>query len=387
MRRGRIAAGVAALAAFVALGFGASIAVSGQAATPTVATQTFTNVVTYTIPTVTETTTETVTVSETEPPTTTEPLPPPTPASLKTGIKCEWWFASDHNPEGLTRLGAKLVRLEVGSGTTASSFNLSKDMGILDGLGIKVTLMAGFHAARPSASTAGNVKAWIDKWGPNGTDTINAIEFGNETYGRWQYPSESVGTTARWYATELRKVALAIESTGVPLLAQVSDQSESQTNEWVDGMFAAVPDLLQHVDGWTFHPYGPPDDARTRIGWAVSALARHGDTTRPFYFTEFGIATDNGRTLNDNYSWPRNLTYQQAADGLTASYAMWNQTLGVRLREVYIYTQWDGATPGSSTEREYYFGAFQRDTSTPSGQGGFREKGAWTAAIRSRLSG
>ena len=67
----------------------------------------------------------------------------------------------------------------------------------------------------------------------------------------------------------------------------------------------------------------------------VRDTAKHGDTTLPFFITEYGISTDNGRCLDTNYNWPTCLTYQQAADGLHGAIADMHQTYGSRLAALY----------------------------------------------------
>jgi hypothetical protein len=121
-----------------------------------------------------------------------------------------------------------------------------------------------------------------------------------------------------------------------------------------------------------FHPYGP--------GWADRLydlkrdLADVGWTGTQIWATETGVASDNGRTLTDNYGWNRAMTYAEAAttterivDGLRAG--------GVA--RVMLYMGTDYAAPGASNEREYYFGL----TTSTNG-----DKGALTVAARSLLS-
>ena len=86
----------------------------------------------------------------------------------------------------------------------------------------------------------------------------------------------------------------------VGLLA-ISDDSGSST--WADNMYDAVPDLTSRVAGWIEHPYGP--DYRSKTNNLLAGVAPHGGGKLPLFITEYGIATDNSRCLNDNYGWPR----------------------------------------------------------------------------------
>lgn len=127
--------------------------------------------------------------------------------------------------------------------------------------------------------------------------------------------------------------------------------------------------------GWTIHPYGPTWGPQ-RIDQAKADFAAHGVTSYDIYFTEWGVASDNGRTLDDNYGWPKNMTYQQAADALATSEAVWDSKLGDSVRLVIIYRDFDNAAPGASTGREAYFGIVKSDGS---------DKGAYATAVRARL--
>ena len=69
---------------------------------------------------------------------------------------------------------------------------------------------------------------------------------------------------------------------------------------------------------------------------AVRDTAKHGDTTLPFFITEYGISTNNGQCLDSNYNWPTCLTYQQAADSLHGAIADLHQTYGTASRSSHL---------------------------------------------------
>jgi hypothetical protein len=108
---------------------------------------------------------------------------------------------------------------------------------------------------------------------------------------------------------------------------------------------------------------------------AVRDTAKHGDTTLPFFITEYGISTNNGACLDSNYSWPNCMTYQQAADGLKGAIADMHQAYGQRLAQLYIFEQRDMAN--NPNGREANFGAVKTDGSA---------KGAFTDGIRWLIS-
>ena len=138
------------------------------------------------------------------------------------------------------------------------------------------------------------------------------------------------------------------------LLAQADDANCGCAN-WVNAMHAAVPDLGSMVAGWTVHPYGPRSRWEPRIDRLISQTAAVGWSSGiPIDITEWGIATDNGRSLTDNYDWPTNQTYQQAADAmtLTLNQMMAKPGFGSRLRLFTYFQAHDQQASGSSNERE-----------------------------------
>ena len=102
-----------------------------------------------------------------------------------------------------------------------------------------------------------------------------------------------------------------------------------------------------------------------RLAAAVAQLAAHGGDVRRFYVTEAGIATDNGRPLTDNYGWPRNLTYGQAAS--IVSRTIEELAASGRVAQLIYFQSSDRRATGTRSGRESYFGALQADGATPKG--------------------
>ena len=251
-------------------------------------------------------------------------------------------------------------------------------------------LLAGFIGRMPGPSEARNLGRWARAFGPGGSFwrrrsdgrlAVRYIEFGNETNQSYQYDDCGPGCAdypqrAQEYALRFKDAQEAIDGADgnhrVGLLA-ISDDSGSST--WADNMYEAVPDLTSRVAGWTEHPYGP--DYKTKTNNMLEGVARHGGGKLPIFITEYGIATDNGRCLTDNYGWPRCLTYQQAADDLRAAIAGLRETYGSQLAQILLFAQIDGEPSGATDDREAYFGALQS-----AGQ----DKGAFTAAVTAELN-
>jgi len=137
--------------------------------------------------------------------------------------------------------------------------------------GAQPLLLAGFEGRMPTEAEARNLARWAAEFGPGGSFwngrpdgalAVREIEFGNETSYSHQYgdtwSDQSYKDRAKLYATRFAQARAAIAATGrgVGMLAQADDGGTGSA-AWVDGMFDAVPNLGQLVDGWSVHPYGP----------------------------------------------------------------------------------------------------------------------------------
>jgi hypothetical protein len=286
----------------------------------------------------------------------------------------------------ITSLGARNARLLYEIGTSASSM-----AAVIDAYaraGVRVLLAANFHGRLPSASEAQNVATWARAYGPGGTfwagktypanTAVTRIEFGHETSYSYQFADYSPGTyaaRAQTYALRFKdaQVASKAANPNVGLLAQ-GDNAVNQT-AWVVNMFKAVPDLGTRAAGWTIHPYGP--SWKTRIDSTISSTKAAGSPDLPIWVTEWGITTDNGRCLSDNYGYGKCLTYAQAATTLHAALSGMQSTYGSRLGAFFLYQAHDQAATATQTGREYYFGALQSR-----GQA----KGAYTTEVKADLA-
>jgi hypothetical protein len=214
---------------------------------------------------------------------------------------------------------------------------------------------------------------------------VQQIEFGNETSYSHQYgdtyTSPSYKQRARVYATRVAQARMAIGATGrdVGLLAQ-ADDGGTGSPAWVDGMFEAVPNLGQIVDGWIVHPYGPRSRWKPKLDRLIAQTAARGAPAHlPIDVTEYGISSSNGTSLTDNYGWPTNQTYAQAAAALDTTVAemLADPAIGPRLRLFMIYAAHDLRPAGSTKDREHSFGALQNNLA---------EKGAYSGEVREQLS-
>jgi hypothetical protein len=288
----------------------------------------------------------------------------------------------------IQQLGAHTARMEFGIGTPASQ--LAPVIEAYARAGIRPLLLAGFYGRLPTAAEAQNLASWAAEFGPGGTfwqgkslptgTAVTAIEFGNETSYSYQFTDNSTSayaSRAQTYALRLKEAHEAIHAVNpnVGLLAQ-ADDGDNNSSEWVDNMFAAVPNLGQIVAGWTIHPYGPGWEARiNRLISQTNAVGA--PSTIPIDITEWGLATDNGRCLSDNYGFNKCMTYQEATTTLQSNLEAMRSRYGSRLASFYLYEAQDEDATGTSTEREGYFGALQSNGAP---------KGAYTTTVQSLLA-
>src|SRR4051794_13843446 len=311
-----------------------------------------------------------------------------TKAAATTGTFTPGLVASGAEGQGIRSLGADVVRVEFEIGTPVAQMRQS--VAAITAAGARPLLLAGFHGRMPSAAEAHNLGNWAAEFGPGGrfwagrSDgqlAVRDIEFGNETSYGYQYgdgyPDASYAARAELYASRFKQAhdAIALTGRGVGLLAQADDGGSGSPN-WVDHMFRAVPNLGSYVDGWTVHPYGPRDKWKPKFDRLIAQTAAHGASSRiPIDVTEYGISTDNGAALSDNYGWPVDMTYAEAAAALRNNVAAMraDPAIGPRLRMFVIYAAHDLGAPHASGERERYFGVLQNNLAS---------KGAYTTEVR-----
>jgi hypothetical protein len=97
----------------------------------------------------------------------------------------------------------------------------------------------------------------------------------------------------------------------------------------------------------------------------------------PLVITEWGLATDNGHCLDDNYGWNKCMSYSEAGSTMHSVIANMRSRYSSRLRALYMYQTHDQRASGSANGREYYFGALQS---------GGADKGALTSEVRSQIA-
>lgn len=303
---------------------------------------------------------------------------------------------ADHSKSALAAqsLGATLVRVEFDVCDPATS--IDSTIALFQNNGAKVLLLAGmdeYPDGIPSTACAQNVGQWAYRFGPGGTYwtthtgggtfAVDQIEFGNETSGRngvvqddW-WNSSQYHTRAQNYAHRFMAARNAMNFAGhqdVGLLCQ-ADDGGSANPAWVDYMYVGEPNLTSNVAGWVVHPYGPQSRWEPKLDRLIAYTGAHGGSSVPIEITEYGLATDNGNNLNDNYGWPTNLSYATAAADLDSAANGISNKLGSRLDKFMLYSAHDLA-PSGNGQRESYFGALKDNLS---------DKGAFSTEYRDLL--
>lgn len=290
------------------------------------------------------------------------------------------------------QLGASYVRVEFEIGTPASKIQPTIER--YANSGTQVLLLAGFYGRIPSSSEAQNLATWAHAFGPGGTFwagrsdgglAVRRIEFGNETNQSYQFNGCSWNCPeyiprAEAYARALKTAQTAIDTpsgdSNVGLLA-IGDDGGTGSENWVNGMFNAVPDLGSRIVGWSSHPYGPQSSWQPKLDRLISWTQAHGaPSTLPIYITEFGFSSANGTCLNDNYGWNPCMTYVEAAAKLHETVESMQSRYGSRIGALMLYQTHD-QQPLGQTNREFYFGAL-----TSTGQ----DKGPFTTEVRALLA-
>lgn len=290
------------------------------------------------------------------------------------------------------QLGASYVRVEFDINSSTSQ--IAPTIERYANSGARVLLLAGFYGRIPSTGEAQNLASWARAFGPGGTFwagrsdgalAVREIEFGNETNQSYQFGGCSWNCSgyiprAEGYARALETAQVAIDSSGgdsgVGLLA-IGDDGGTGSANWVNGMFNAVPDLGSRIVGWTTHAYGPKSRWQPLVNRLISETqARGASSSLPIYVTEFGLASDNGGCLNNNYGWNPCMTYSEAASVLHSDVNEFLATYGSRIQALMLYQVRD-QQPGGTSDSEYYFGALTNDGAS---------KGAYTTEVRSQLA-
>jgi hypothetical protein len=271
-------------------------------------------------------------------------------------------------------LGAGEIRVEVpASADPADADPYFDDFATA---GLRPFVLIGYDGSWPSTSDVRRICGGVAAmYGPGGSanlpdaSAVRHIEFGNES--SYSYWGTGIHTQPETYAQLLTVCAQAVQAAN-PNVGVLAIADDPTGQNWVSRVNARVrADLGVGVDaliaGWTAHAYGPTpalgptDRADIVLDRALDATAYIGSGA-PIFITEYGFSTDDGATLSDNYQWPVNMTYAQAATALSGMAAHFKAS-DPRVQQLFVYQTRDLRSPGASTDREHYFGLLKVDGS------------------------
>jgi hypothetical protein len=313
-----------------------------------------------------------------------EEAAPPTSSAFEPGINAGWVYPGQLDLPAATTLGAKVVRVPFPIEWTTAQ--LEPTIAGWAAIGVAVAPLATFTGTMPTPQEAQHLASWAKAFGPGGSFwasrsdgrlAIKTIEFGNETEDSYQYGDEpgdpSYAARAWTYAIRLREAAEAIEAGGVHV--GLLSVAEDWSGEWLNTMYAAVPNLTRYVGGWVAHPYGT--HWKSSLEGLLTQTQAHGAASIPIDVTEWGLASDGGRCLTENYGWNPCMNDQEAAETLTTVSSGMRALLGSRLELFLLYQIRDQQPSAVTNEREAYFGALQHEN---------QPKGAYTAVVKQLLA-
>jgi hypothetical protein len=147
---------------------------------------------------------------------------------------------------------------------------------------------------------------------------------------------------------------------------------------WMDGMYAAVPNLGDYFDAAAVHPYGDGTPDHYTPGWSRwqfrrieeirAKLQAHGDGDKHLWITEVGWTTCT--------SSPGCVSEAQQSANVSKMFEMIHADYGSLVDAVFLYGFQD-LNPGTPSDKEQWFGFIRRDGSfKPAWQALKRETGA-----------
>jgi hypothetical protein len=268
-------------------------------------------------------------------------------------------------------VNGKVVRVEF-TADASNKANLQRDVDEGVAKGVRIQPLVGWNNGSPAPDLT-FLADWASTFGPGGTYwtgkpnplPITEFELGNENsyfYKSGDVTGSGYTNLATAYGQRAVAAARAVNAANskVGVLVELADGDTKQPT-WINAVLAAGgPDLIQLMHGPVMHLYGPQWQARLDAarGW----LAAKG-VTAPYWVTEWGISSNNGANLTDNFGYPTNMTYAQAGAELTKVMdAMAAQP--TKIHELMIYQHSDYST--GDNNREHYFGILS-DSGGPKG--------------------
>jgi hypothetical protein len=135
-----------------------------------------------------------------------------------------------------------------------------------------------------------------------------------------------------------------------------TDDTDADAEDWTRKMFAARPDLAQHIDAIAIHPYGPDLDTynegpagsfRRNLEQTQTALVENGAGDMPIWITELGWSTCNSGGVCISEQRQAELT-RQLGQLLETDYSS-------SVRGLFVFNYSDYGNNPSNSENNYGF--------------------------------
>ena len=316
-------------------------------------------------------TTTTTTVSPTP-----TPSPVPSPA-MRYGIVGDARGWGDSYYDKFKALGVSMAREQWREGDLTST---PLSGAAARGLQILPLLQPNTYSQTPDTPPSKQwLVDWVSRYGPGGTywsgrsDAAYAprwIELANEPWASnfSGGSAPSAASYARWIRGVVPAIRAANPNVRILIAGELSTQQTwDAPNDWIPGMYAAVPNLNDYFDGWTSHPYGGPLSRITvnprwafgRIETLRSTFVDRGAGAKQVWITEIGNPTGGG---TGGY------TEDQQAQYLT-DYVNRAKQLGY-VNAFFVYHYRD---VNCSTSTECYFGLTRNDGSQKPAYSAYRQ--------------
>lgn len=216
----------------------------------------------------------------------------------------------------------------------------------------RIIALVDFNGAAPAEAVSRNIGSWANVPG------VEAIEFGNEPWLQneaWDYAQ---------YARSFKTAQQAVNAVNPNMTLIAVGDSANRSHRPGLRVMQALKAVGVKPKAIQIHPYGPNyinrlQDARrdiAEVGWANQV---------DIWVTEVGLSTDNGRTVRqggaaNNYGWNTSMSYSEASQVITKITSDL-QLQGIK--RIILYMGTDYRNPGTSDEREYFFGLTKADGS------------------------
>lgn len=214
----------------------------------------------------------------------------------------------------------------------------------------RIIALVDFNEAAPSEAESRNIGTWATIPG------LEAIEFGNEPWLQnesWDYAQ---------YARSYKAAYDAVKAANPSMVLIAQGDSANRGHRPGLRVMQEIKNLGIKPKAIQIHPYGP--DYLNRLGDARRDLKDVGWSTGvDIWVTEVGVSTDNGRTVYqggtpNNYGWNAAMTYAEAGKTIDQ---VTSDLLAQGVTRIIVYMGTDYRAPGTSNEREYYFGLTKTD--------------------------